>query len=78
MDIKLANPSGFCSHIHYPEDCEICTREAELLTLLKEALEMLECWKGAYADQEAIPWLNKMLRKDNKKLSAIRKKISNL
>ena len=26
--VALANPSGFCSHIHYPEACEVCSRAA--------------------------------------------------
>jgi (p)ppGpp synthase/HD superfamily hydrolase len=25
---ELANPSGFCNHVHYPEGCDIC-RDAE-------------------------------------------------
>ena len=24
MDKDLANPSGFCNHLHYPEACEVC------------------------------------------------------
>ena len=23
-DIRIHNPSGFCNHIYYPENCEIC------------------------------------------------------
>jgi hypothetical protein len=26
-DLELANPSGYCSHIYYPEGCEICARD---------------------------------------------------
>ena len=24
MDIRIRNPSGFCDHLHYPVNCEIC------------------------------------------------------
>ena len=27
MDKKIRNPSGFCDHLHYPENCDICKEE---------------------------------------------------
>ena len=26
MPIAIRNPSGFCDHLHYPENCEICQK----------------------------------------------------
>jgi hypothetical protein len=34
-DLDLANPTGTCSHIYYPEDCEICLNENRMGTLGK-------------------------------------------
>ncbi len=24
MDIAIRNPSGFCDHLYYPENCKVC------------------------------------------------------
>lgn len=24
MDILIRNPSGFCDHLYYPDNCKIC------------------------------------------------------
>ena len=26
MDIEIRNPSGFCDHLYYPENCKVCSR----------------------------------------------------
>lgn len=29
MDLKIRNPSGFCDHLYYPENCSICEKRVE-------------------------------------------------
>lgn len=29
MDLAIRNPSGFCDHLYYPENCEICNNESK-------------------------------------------------
>jgi len=24
MDLKIRNPSGFCDHLYYPDNCVVC------------------------------------------------------
>jgi len=58
MSITLRNPSGFCDHLHYPENCEVClARNSKLAKLAADGvfyyIEWKICdgvWKPAYMD----------------------------
>ena len=26
-DIRLRNPSGYCDHLYYPENCKVCNKK---------------------------------------------------
>lgn len=28
MDIAVRNPSGYCDHLYYPENCDVCKMKA--------------------------------------------------
>lgn len=50
-DISIANPKGCCSHIHYPESCDVCS--GRLDTEKKEEHKQTEC-DIDYSDPSAI------------------------
>ena len=39
MDKKIRNPSGFCDHLKYPENCPVCMRRE--LARQKETIELM-------------------------------------
>jgi len=42
-DIRIANPSGFCNHVYYPECCDICNgANLRRERIRNVALELLE------------------------------------
>jgi hypothetical protein len=48
-DISIRNPSGFCDHLYYPENCEVCRNMTNPKFIptsfeykLKESLERIE------------------------------------
>jgi hypothetical protein len=43
MDIAIRNPSGYCDHLHYPENCDVCKSKAE--SLLKSENKLREIFR---------------------------------
>jgi len=57
-DIALANPSGFCSHVYYPDNCAVCSApERARLRLNAAAPDLLEAAKAAVARQVINNWV---------------------
>jgi hypothetical protein len=41
--VKIRNPSGYCDHLYYPDNCEYCKK---LVPLVRELLKRFDgAWK---------------------------------
>lgn len=38
-DIKIRNPKGFCDHLYYPENCDVCNKTVNMKTKLREQIK---------------------------------------
>ena len=35
MDIRIRNPSGYCDHLYYPDNCDVCKRQAGAVNVVR-------------------------------------------
>lgn len=50
-DLKISNPTGNCSHVHYPEDCEVCEKASHDYRYHQQQLVILD------SDEERVSYL---------------------
>ena len=52
--IEIRNPTGYCDHLHYPENCQVC-EQAETIKTLEAKVAELEKTGRMNNEQQAFP-----------------------
>jgi len=45
-DIAIRNPSGYCDHLYYPENCEICKKNEGKVSLAEQLIAKVDKLKA--------------------------------
>ena len=59
MDLEIRNPSGFCDHLYYPENCEVCAQTPPTLCDCGAADGQIHsngCTKSAEVERHLETW----------------------
>lgn len=53
-DLEIRNPTGRCDHLHYPDNCKVCKKTAQVTLHKDPFVNLLNRWKQRRAVHERL------------------------